>query len=227
MKKVFILMFTLVAWGVNAQEKTDKGVLINGVRWATRNLDVGGNFTANPEDYGALYQWGRPADGHESRTSGTTTTLATGDTPGHDKFILASSSPYDWRSTQNDALWNAGTETAPVKAVNDPCPAGWRIPTNTEITTLLDPTNVSKAWDGTKKGYTFTDIANPANSVFFPAAGFRRFDNGTVLYAGGRGYYWRNAPYGIFARYLYFSEVGAGRRYDYRAYGQSLRCVAE
>lgn len=79
-------------------------VLINGVCWATRNLDVGGKFVTNPEDYGALYQWGRPADGHESRTSSTTTTLATTDTPGHNKFILAPSSPNDWRNPQNDKL---------------------------------------------------------------------------------------------------------------------------
>jgi len=48
---------------------TDEGVVINGVKWATRNLDVGSTFVENPEDKGALFQWGRPADGHENRTS--------------------------------------------------------------------------------------------------------------------------------------------------------------
>ena len=44
-------------------------VNINGVCWAKTNLDVGGVFAANEYDYGALYQWGRQADGHESRMS--------------------------------------------------------------------------------------------------------------------------------------------------------------
>ena len=35
------------------------GVVINGVRWATRNVDKPGTFAANPEDAGMLYQWNR------------------------------------------------------------------------------------------------------------------------------------------------------------------------
>jgi uncharacterized protein (TIGR02145 family) len=37
----------------------DPGVMINGVRWATRNLDAPGHFAATPEDYGKFYQWHR------------------------------------------------------------------------------------------------------------------------------------------------------------------------
>ena len=35
----------------------DKGVIINGIKWATRNVDKKGTFTNNPEDIGMLYQW--------------------------------------------------------------------------------------------------------------------------------------------------------------------------
>ncbi|GHT33490.1 hypothetical protein FACS189434_07710 [Bacteroidia bacterium] len=35
----------------------DKGVTINGVKWATRNVDKSGTFAKNPEDTGMLYQW--------------------------------------------------------------------------------------------------------------------------------------------------------------------------
>jgi uncharacterized protein (TIGR02145 family) len=37
----------------------DEGVVINGVRWATRNVDLPGTFAKNPEDAGMLYQWNR------------------------------------------------------------------------------------------------------------------------------------------------------------------------
>ena len=36
---------------------TDAGVVINGVKWATRNVDVPGTFAAKPEDFGMFYQW--------------------------------------------------------------------------------------------------------------------------------------------------------------------------
>jgi uncharacterized protein (TIGR02145 family) len=39
--------------------------------------------------------------------------------------------PYDWRVPQNDNLWQG------VDGTNNPCPEGWRIPTQTEWATLV------------------------------------------------------------------------------------------
>ena len=36
----------------------DEGVIINGVKWATRNVATLGTFAAKPEDAGMFYQWG-------------------------------------------------------------------------------------------------------------------------------------------------------------------------
>jgi len=38
---------------------TENGVNINGVIWATRNVDAPGTFAENPEDAGMFYQWNR------------------------------------------------------------------------------------------------------------------------------------------------------------------------
>jgi len=38
---------------------SDAGVVINGVKWATRNVDAPGKFTANPSEAGMIYQWNR------------------------------------------------------------------------------------------------------------------------------------------------------------------------
>ena len=35
----------------------DEGVVINGVRWATRNVDVSGTFAQNPESAGGFFTW--------------------------------------------------------------------------------------------------------------------------------------------------------------------------
>ena len=37
----------------------EKGVIINGVKWATCNIDSPGTFASNPEDAGMFYQWNR------------------------------------------------------------------------------------------------------------------------------------------------------------------------
>ena len=38
----------------------ETGVVINGVTWATRNVDAFGTFAATPESSGMFYQWNRP-----------------------------------------------------------------------------------------------------------------------------------------------------------------------
>jgi TonB family protein len=37
----------------------DEGVIINGIRWATRNVDMPGTFAPYPESPGMLFQWNR------------------------------------------------------------------------------------------------------------------------------------------------------------------------
>ncbi len=89
-----------------------------GKTWMDRNLGASRVATSSTDAaaYGDLYQWGRLADGHQCRNSGTTTQLSSSDVPDHGDFILASSSPFDWRSPQNDNLWQG------VNGVNNPCP---------------------------------------------------------------------------------------------------------
>ena len=73
--------------------------------------------------FGDLYQWGRGSDGHQLRTSSTTTEVAGSDFPGHDLFILGSE---DWRVPSNPDLWYGWD------GVNNPCPWGFSIPNEAE-----------------------------------------------------------------------------------------------
>jgi uncharacterized protein (TIGR02145 family) len=54
---LLMLNATFVAYGTNGS--VDEGVVISGVRWATRNVDAPGTFAASPEAVGQFYQWGR------------------------------------------------------------------------------------------------------------------------------------------------------------------------
>ena len=71
-KKLSLILLTLAllftSYGTRSSNNTqattlslthDYGVLINGIRWATRNVDAPGTFTQNPEDAGMLFQWNR------------------------------------------------------------------------------------------------------------------------------------------------------------------------
>ena len=63
-KKIFfllpVLIFTLSAYSDTTPcNLTDEGVLINGIQWATRNVDMPGTFAETPESFGMLFQWNR------------------------------------------------------------------------------------------------------------------------------------------------------------------------
>jgi len=64
MKKI-LLLSTLFFLGLSTYSDntpcnlTDKGVVINGIRWATRNVDAPGTFAETPESPGMFFQWNR------------------------------------------------------------------------------------------------------------------------------------------------------------------------
>ena len=59
---IFLTATVSIFTGCNGRNNplvNDKGAVINGVRWATRNVDKFGTFAESPEDAGMLYQWNR------------------------------------------------------------------------------------------------------------------------------------------------------------------------
>jgi len=157
--------------------------------------------------YGDLYQWGRGSDGHQCRTSATTTTLSATDQPGHGNFVLAPNSPYDWRSPQNANLWQG------VNGVNNPCPSGYRVPSQIELD------NERLSW-GTN---------NPAGALVsplkLPIAGYRDNGSGGLGNVGTYGNYWSSTVSSTLSRSLDFSTSDALLDVNRRAYGFSVRCV--
>ncbi|MEA3447186.1 MAG: FISUMP domain-containing protein [Bacteroidota bacterium] len=180
--------------------------------WMDRNLGASqvADSSTDVDAYGDLYQWGRGTDGHQIRTSVTTSTLATSDTPGHGDFIInSSSSPYDWRSPQNDNLWQG------VSGTNNPCPSGSRLPTEAEL-------------DAERQSWSSNDAAGAfASPLKFPVAGARFGNNGSLGNTGSYGYYWSSTVGGTDARYLYFYSSDASMSSNRRAYGFSVRCIKD
>ncbi|MDR0799424.1 MAG: hypothetical protein LBN18_06675 [Dysgonamonadaceae bacterium] len=183
---------------------TDDGVIINGVKWATRNVNTPGTFAENSENSGMFYQWNKKV--------GWSST---------DPMINSNGNTV-WSDTEaDDSIW---------EKKNDPCPAGWRVPTYEEMQSLLDFNKINYLWT-TKNGVcgrVFYDMESEA-SLFLPAVGYRR-ERGEM---GGNtiweGYYWSSSTEnGSNARFLFFHSFNLKTYLSYsRAYGCCVRCVAK
>lgn len=179
--------------------------------WLDRNLGASQVATAiDDEDaYGDLYQWGRFADGHQLRTSGTNETLATSNTPGNGDFILAPDSPWDWCNPHNHNLWQ------PDSRINLFAPAGWRLPAEEEL-------NAERLiWAEINASGAFNSILKlPSAGVRLPGTGLL---NGVGVYAG----IWSSTVSSTRSRYFSFNSTSAAIYTGLRAAGYSVRLIKD
>jgi len=102
--------------------------------WLDRNLGATRVATSSTDAaaYGDYYQWGRPADGHQTKyltnnnSTGFTNTRSATAVPSTDLWIEPTDGSNDWLSTPDNALWTG------ANPATNPCPAGFRIPTESE-----------------------------------------------------------------------------------------------
>ena len=179
--------------------------------WMDRNLGATQVATSSTDadSYGDLYQWGRSKDGHQCRTSSTSSTNSADNVPGHGDFIKEGSSPSDWRSPQNTNLWQG------TSGINNPCPGGYRLPTDTEL-------------DAERTSWGSNNSAGAIGSVLkLPLAGNRSSGSGSLYGVGAFGYYWSSTVSGTYASYLYFFSSSAGMYAGNRASGIPVRCLKD
>lgn len=180
------------------------GVVINGVRWATRNVLLTtaagvSNFVASPEISGSFHQWNR-------RRGYPAADPATGG--------------INWIGSADSISSNVW------ETVTDPCPIGWRVPTIDEMESLLDTRTVWTTFNGIN-GKVFTDKAT-GDAIFLPAAGWRNRIRGVLSNVGMYGLYWstptdEDTP----PRHLFFTSEGAKMFGSDQLDALSVRCVAE
>ena len=182
-----------------------------GAIWMDRNLGAtqAATSSTDADAYGDLYQWGRFSDGHQCRTSATNPALSSTDQPAHGDFITVNSGNFDWRSPKNDNLWQG------VNGINNPCPSGYRIPTEAE----LEAERLS--WSAN------TSVGAFASPLKLPMAGSRVDSSGSLSLVGDKGYYWSSTVTSASSRYLIFDGINAVMNGYSRSGGFSVRCLKD
>ena len=167
--------------------------------------------------YGSLFQWGRKADGHElinwtNSTTGTpvnSVSTILNNTPTNALFITNNTTPFDWRSSSNTTLWTAES------SANNPCPQGYRVPTQTEFINLVTQSGI-------------TNASSAASSILkFTLPGFRINFNGNIGNIGTNGYYWSTTLVGISVNIRAFGDAGTSAIDLFRSSGLSIRCIKD
>ena len=180
---------------------------LTGRIWMDRNVGASSVATSatDANAYGDLFQWGRGADGHESRTAGETNIVSTSDTPGHGDFINQSSNR--WRSPSNLNLWQG------VTGKNNVCPVGFRIPTKDEWAAEL------ATWGG---GSGFASVLK------LPLGGHQHPTLSTPWQVGGSGSYWSSTPNDdLHSWNLGLSSTTGNMGIAQQGHGFSIRCIKD
>ena len=158
---------------------------------------------------GDYYQWGKNA-------------------PDGDVDALIGGSWGDQGGSTANGNWTPG-----AKGPQDPCPAGYRVPSQAEWTAVNTYNTASRTGTftmGTTEYGSALHYGPDANtkSLTLPTAGKRASANGALFHRGGNGYYWSSTENGSTAYFFVFagSVVNPANNAS-RTNGFSVRCIAE
>jgi len=208
----FVCGTSTVTFTYNSSSVTYGTVTSNGKCWMDRNLGATAVATSSTHvaSYGDLFQWGRSDDGHQVRSPNPcfSSTQSSSPTPGS-CFIIGHSNWYNGLGT--NTLWQG------VSGINNPCPSGWRVPTEAE-------------WNAERISWTFGNnaVGAFASLLKLTLAGGRFSSNGNTFNEGIAGNYWSSSVDGSNSRLLNFTSDNASIiGITQRANGNSVRCIKD
>ena len=195
-------------------------------------------FTPSWEIIGGYWQWGIAAQA----APGPTGTGGSTPNDGLPSTWTSTGLPGDWTPPTPPAVatWNttpaansAWVDTNPMTAspADNPCPAGFRIPSKDQWeavknNTLNPQSNEGSNWTAGATNYTTGKNFGPG--LFLPAAG-RRFESSGVLFnRGSDGGYWSSSEFGTSNAWSLYFISNATNMFNFsRTRGFSVRCVEE
>jgi len=190
--------------------------------WMDRNLGATrvALSSTDTEAYGDYHQWGRPADGHQRKyltnnnSSGFTNTKSATSVPPNDLWIEPTDGSNDWLVTPDNTLWTG------ANPATNPCPAGFRIPTEAE-------------WEAEKNTWSSGDAAGAFASplkLTLPGmlTGFGS-DGATYTAKDSFGQYHTQTAYSN-GGVKYFGINSSNAWFDqnyYKSHGMTCRCIMD
>jgi uncharacterized protein (TIGR02145 family) len=187
-------------------------------------------FTPSWRLIGGYWQWGRKGPDPSQWYDTNTEHFAHGPVgPGLNEANYSYISGWD-TTYAHDGSWADGYKTA-----NDPCPPGFRVPTQSQWEGVLK--NNTQSIEGTWSTISFSAHTSYSAARFFgddlmlPATGFRASGRAGSLYA--RGYncgYWSSTEHFSSSDDAWCMDFDNRRVLMYsieRSFGFSVRCVAE
>jgi len=171
-------------------------------------------LTISPAIYGAKYKWGTglmalsAADDQNSAYNG-------GFGANWATAVYGGNPPTTW------ANWNMTTA--------NPCPTGYRVPTESEWAGVITNNPVSFVGNYNANNPTnYTSGIYFGNSLLLPIAGYRDGNDGSLIGRGYYGLYWSSTYYttNVCALFSIGSNVSPNNNYP-RVWGNNIRCIAE
>ena len=194
-----------------------------GKTWIDRNLGAtkAADSIFDEPAWGDLYQWGRFSDGHEDRDSN----VANGDIASNrpddatdsgvwdGQFIERTVEDFNWLTNtgQNNNLWDG------VNGINNPCPDGFRVPTETEFNNFISSLSSNTPQEA-------------FNTLKLTKGGYRQKTGSLKTFFFGNppddGRYWTSTTNSDRSRALRITN-SLGVSNDLRVRGYSVRCLKD
>lgn len=138
-----------------------------------------------------------------------------------DAFITGNGDNFSWLYTGDGSV--DGSRWAVGKTVDDPCPAGWRIPDG-GLSGTFSRGDGMRIYVSDETG--LGAYAGDGWKSWLPACGYLGWDDGVLANGAAYAFYWTLGTTGHLARHMMFFKNGyqTMEHATYTAYGQSVRC---
>ncbi len=186
--------------------------------------------TGDPRGIGLMYQWGRkdPFVSRGAKGSSTLATVAgTAKTVSTTELtyeqavanptqfsIAANGDKYHWIDTYSTSLWGS------AKTVNDPCPAGWRVPHRDETSFFTSDFTSTYVYDSDNECVTIGSLVFPLNGRLYYTTGSESDRSNMYVWSS------KCSSNGL-ARWLRATSSKCVYADERAACGVGVRCIAE
>ncbi len=207
-----------------------EAALIDGRYWMRRNVGVSRTIDPDLPDengsfqllFGNYYQWGK----QEIRATPLTGAEA--------------SESEQWSTPALNGSWYSETDNGGKIVENDPCPAGWRVPTSKEFYDLINQTtqlvtdNKGTNWNASVTNvYTakvFRSKRDKNVVLTFPTAGAYQPGDRMLIERGSIGFYWTSTEQSdnensVRMRFTINNDANIGAGRSNRPYAFPVRCT--